>query len=674
MFSQFLRGGRSLLLVAAVLPPQLAAQPDKDLTQISLEDLLNIKVTSVSRKEQRLSKAGAAVFVISREDIRRSGMTRIPELLRMVPGVNVARVSTNTWALSIRGFNDRYASKVLVLIDGRSVYSQQFSGVFWDQQMVPVEEIERIEVIRGPGGTVWGANAVNGVISIITRKSRDTQGGLLSAGTGSQESVQGYVRYGGSLGKNATYRLYSSYFNYDAANSATGVAASDAWHATQGGFRMDWNITDRDSVTVQADAFRGVEGQVSTVVSQFDNYRKITLFSRVETATTNLTGVWKHAFANGADTSLQVFYNDAPRVETFDNDQDTYDVDFQYHFKLGSRHDLVTGLQARRATLDTEGVYDVQFTSPQLKSSLVTGFVQDEFQLTQHVSLIAGTKLERNSFTGFEYEPSAQVVWAPHDGETLWASVGRAIRQPTWIYENSILNIGTTTLQDGGLGVIRIVGNPNSQVERLVNFQGGYRRQFTPRVTVDLAGFRSYYYGVVTTESMTPFFEPQPNPPHLVIPIMWDSRARARSYGGGLSAALQVTSRWRLSPALSYLQMKVRREPGSTDTLAEGTARNSPKFQGSIRSTVDLPHRFEWDAAAFYVGPIQPALTFGARPSIDHYVRVDTRIGWKFRESMEFSIAGQNLLAPRHAEFPDAQHLHATPVQRAIVTKAVWHF
>jgi iron complex outermembrane receptor protein len=657
-------------LATFILAATLTGQ---DLTKLSLEDLMKITVTSVSRKEQSLSKTGAAIFVINQDEIRRSGITNIPDLLRMAPGVNVARISSSTWAVSIRGFNDRYATKVLVLIDGRTINSEQSTGVFWDQQMVPVEEIERIEVIRGPGGTVWGADAVNGVINIITKKSKDTQGGLLSAGTGSQESAQGYVRYGGSLGKKATYRLYASYFNFDPANFAGGVPGSDALHGTQGGARADWNITDRDSLTVQVDAFRGDDGMVSTVIAPLQGFQSVVLPFRMETSTTNVTGDWKHTFANGSEASLQMFYSGVLRSETFENDQHTGDVDFQYHFKLGSRHDLVTGLQTRYATLDSQGVYDNHFSSPHLTSSLVTGFVQDQFQLTSHVSLIGGAKLERNSFTGFEYEPSGQIVWSPRDGETLWASVARAIRQPSWFYADSILDAAAIPLSNGGLGVVELLGNPSSQAERLLDFEAGYRKQLTRRITVDLTGFRSYYHGVATTESAQPFFEFQPSPPHLVIPLVWDNRARAQSYGGEISANVQVHPHWRLSPGLSYLEMKVKRDANSDATLVEGTARNSPKFQWNIRSSVDLPRHFEWDAAAFYAGPIQPSLSFGPQPIIASYVRLDTRIGRKFGEHAEFSIAGQNLLAPRHFEFPDA-YMQATPVQRAVIGKMTFSF
>jgi iron complex outermembrane recepter protein len=306
----------------------------QDLSQFTLEDLMNLQVTSVSKKEQKLSRTGAAVYVITQEDIRRSGMTNIPDLLRMAPGINVARISGSAWAISIRGFNDRYATKVLVLIDGRSTYTQQFAGVYWDQLSVPLEDIDRIEVIRGPGGTVWGTNAVNGVINIITKHSSDTQGGLVSAVTGSEDTARGLVRYGGKAGRSGSYRVFGKYFNLDNSVRPDGRAAADDQHGSQAGFRSDWNLSTSDTLTVEGDAFQAREGQTISTVLRNDSFRALKLNDRVSFESGNLMGRWTHKFSNGSETALQVFYTDIHRVDQGESKENSVTSTFSTDFNL----------------------------------------------------------------------------------------------------------------------------------------------------------------------------------------------------------------------------------------------------------------------------------------------------------------------------------------------------
>src|SRR5271165_832641 len=391
----------------------LAQQP-KDLSQASLEDLMNIQVTSVSKKEQSLSKAGAAVFVITQEDIRRSGATNIPDLLRMVPGVNVARMSANTWAISIRGFNDSFADKVLVLIDGRSVYNPITSGVSWDQQDVPLEDIERIEVIRGPGGTVWGANAVNGVINIISKHSKATQGGLVVAGTGSGQSADGLVQYGGSAGGDGSYRVFGRYFRDDSAALANGIHGDDGWHGSHAGFRSDWDLSGHDTLMVQGDYFGTSEGQTLTTLISNQLPNLYTFNDKIAVETHDVLGKWTHGFSNGSEATLQLYYDHVRRngegaVEFLD----TGDLDFQYHFRIGSRQDVVAGVGYRLNDQGLRPGYTISFDSGHRVDNLFNTFVQDEIRLAGSLALTVGSKLEHNSYTGFEYELSAQLVWTP---------------------------------------------------------------------------------------------------------------------------------------------------------------------------------------------------------------------------------------------------------------------
>lgn len=657
-----------IVAVAIVSSIAVAApQNVQDLTQVSLEDLMNIQVTSVSKKEQKLSKTGAPVFVITQEDIRRSGMTNVPDLLRMVPGVNVARITSNTWAISIRGFNSRYSTKVLVLIDGRSVYTPSFSGVHWDHQLLPLEDIERIEVVRGPGGTVWGANAVNGVISIITKSARDTQGGLLTAATGNVESARGTLRYGGKAGSKGNYRVYGQYYNVENSVLGNGSDAVDGWNAVQGGFRSDWDLSPRDTLTVQGDLLQRKAGQTITSVLTNQFFQTRTFNDNLTAGSGNVLGRWNHTFSSGSQTTLQTYYSRFARFDQAQTDEDMADFDFQYHFRLGSRHDLVAGAGYRFNSLNYRGLYNFRYNPEYLKANLFNTFVQDEMKLSNAVTLTVGSKFEHNAFTGFEFEPSAQVVWSPSDRKALWFSVARAIRQPSWFDQNSELDAAAFPIGGGGLGVLHFVGNPNSQAEKLVNFGAGYRTQVGQRVSLDATVFLSRYQALQTLEMEAPYFTMSPAPPHLVLPGHWDNNGYARNYGFEVFTNWSVTNWWRISPGFTLLRSKLGRNSSSTSQTQELSDADTPLHQAQVRSTVSLPHRIEWDTAAYYTGELRN----GPIPS---YTRVDTRIGWRAGEYTEFSIAGQNLLLPRRLEINNPFQDHSTQTQRSIVGKITWRF
>jgi iron complex outermembrane receptor protein len=638
-----------------------------DLTLVSLEDLLNVQVTSVSKKEQPLLGAGAAVFVITRSDIRHSGLRNIPDLLRMAPGVDVARIDANAWAISIRGFNYRYSTKVLVLIDGRTVYNPAFSGVYWDQQDVPLEDIERIEVIRGPGGTVWGANAVNGVINIITRSSQDTQGGLITAGTGSEESAGGLVQYGGKAGKKGYYRVFGRYFKVENSTAAGGGDGGDGYHGSHAGMRSDWTLSNRDTLTVQGDLYGASGSQTLTTLfsNQLPGFR--TFNDKVTIGSGNILGRWEHQFSNGSETTVQGYFDRTRRFDQALNVLNTGDVEFQYHFQAGSRHDIVVGAGYRLTDQEYTKGYEVAFGNGHRRDGLANTFIQDEVKLTPSVSLTLGSKVEHNAYTGIEFEPSAQLVWNPSARQTVWASVARAIRQPSWLDAESRLDLATFPLEGGGFAVLLLRGTQTVEAERLLDFEAGYRTQVGERLSLDFTVFGSHYRGLQTQEPDTPYFTLDPAPPHLVLPYYFRNLAYANNYGGEVFANWNVTNWWQVSPGFSFLQMKVGLDPSSRDTLAQASAGYSPKQQAQLRSKLDLPHRLEWDTSAYFVG----ALRYGAVPS---YTRLDTRLGWRVGESVEFSVAGQNLLTPRHIEFGDGIQVHVTQVERSIVGKVTWRF
>jgi iron complex outermembrane recepter protein len=662
--------GLGLALCALTIMTGMAQTvPPVDLTGSSLEDLMNIQVTSVSRKEQSLSKAAGSIYVITQDDIRHSGATNVPDLLRMVPGVDVARINANSWAISIRGFNSRYSGKVLVLVDGRTVYTPLFSGVYWDQQTMPLENIERIEVIRGPGGTVWGANAMNGVINIISKSAKDTRGGLVTAEAGSQDRAQGLAQYGGSAGANGSYRVFGRYTMNENSPSLPGNPATDDAHSSQMGFRSDWDLSPRDTLTAQGDLLGSSESQTITTLFLNQPPGYYTLNDQIRVAAGNVLGRWNHAFANGSATTLQIYYDGFRRFDQGLEKENTGDIDFQYHFHLGDRNDIVAGIGYRLTNQSFTDAYEVVFgTGGHRQDNLFSTFIQDEVRLTNSVSLTAGVKLEDNAYTGFEFEPSVQLAWSPSSRQTVWASVSRAIQQPSWLYAAAQVDQAAVPVPGAGIAVYQVSGDPDAKAPAVVSYELGYRTELSKRLTLDTTAFLGDYDRLQTLEPGTPFFVATPAPPHLVLPNVFENLARGTTYGIEASAHWDVSKWWRISPGFSFLQTNLALDAGAgAGEIIAFTSSGSPKRQAQLRSNIKLPHQMEWDTSVYFVG----SLAMGPVPA---YTRVDTRVGWHIGEFVDIGITGQNLLTARHIEFLDG--LQVTPMEtaRAIVAKITWHF
>jgi iron complex outermembrane receptor protein len=650
------------LLCAGTLRGQAPTPPD--LTQASLEDLMDIKVTSVSKKEQKLSTAGAAVFVITQEDIRRSGATNIPDVLRMAPGVNVAQINASTWAISIRGFADIYADKVLVLIDGRTVYDPTSSGVNWDQQDVPLEDIERVEVIRGPGGTVWGSNAVNGVINITTKSSKATQGGLISATAGTQTVAQGLVQYGGTIGDKGAYRAFAHYFDNDSSTFANGAPSADSWGMLHGGFRSDWQLGSRDTLTVQGDLLRSRLGEITKDSSG------VTQESSGHVDSGDILSRWNHTFSDRSATSLQVYYDHGNRdllpygVDQF---RDTIDVDFNHHIAVSSWNDIVWGAGFRSTSDQITPGKTVSFIPSHQRDNLFSAFLQDQIRLTSTLSLTLGSKFEDNPFTGYEDEPSGQLVWQVKPEHTVWFSAGKAVRQPSRADEALQVGLASIPLSGGATGILTLFGSRTIAVEQLRDFEAGYRTQVSKHISLDLTAFLSHYRDLRTQEPGAPYFVTSPAP-HLVIPLTFDDLAHGSDYGGEASATWMATSHWKMVAAYSQLRMNILRDPNSLDTTVQQLAGLSPAHQFQIRSLVNPRPRWEWDSSLAYTG----RLTTTNVPGV---ARLDTRIGWHATESLEFSLVGQNLLSPGHIEYIGTNEpTISSLVRRNVFGKITWRF
>jgi iron complex outermembrane receptor protein len=632
-----------------------------------LEDLLNVKVTSVSKREQSLARTAAAVFVITQEDIRRSGANSLPELLRMAPGVDVEQMDANAWAVSIRGFNARYSNKVLVLIDGRSVYSPAFSGVYWEHLDMPVENIDRIEVIRGPGASVWGANAVNGVISILTKSSKDTRGGLVTTGGGTQRLADGMAQFGGRMGPGATYRAFGEYFAMNNAAAYGATPANDRWNRAHGGFRTDWDVTPRDSLMVQGDLFANHQHQTvrsNSLPTPFDSIRG----QSVDAAGGDLMARWNHTLAGGSQTSLQGYFDAYRRTEGAVPERlRTFDIDFQHHLNAGDRHDIVWGAGYRVYNSALAPGYDIAFTPPSRTNHLYSAFFQDELRVTDSLWLTAGVKLEHNPYTGFQTEPTVRAVWnRPSGRHTVWASASKSVRQPARTDTSVDTVIQTLPLGPDIVQAIRLLGNPKIKDEQSRDFELGYRATLSRNLSLDLSSFLTFYRHLETLEPQAAQVAPGP-PLRITVPLVYDNLARAVTYGGELSMTWNATSRWRIIPGYSYLHATLRQDPASHGMTDVSIVNGFPQNMAQIRSQWNLTRKVQFDQSLYYTA----GLPGSSQPGRAHF---DLRIARPLGESAEVSVVGQNLLRPATPGYPDTYWLVGTQTARSIYAKIAWRF
>jgi iron complex outermembrane recepter protein len=661
------------LFVLVGLVNQSFAAPQEDqasggpLKQLSLAELGNVEVTTTSKEPEEVWKTPAAVFVITQDDIRRSGATSIPEVLRLAPGVEVAQVDADHWSVGIRGFGTVLASKLLVLIDGRSVYTPLFAGVYWQAQATPLEDIEHIEVIRGPGGTIWGANAVDGVINIITKNAKDTHGAMATLGGGNVDQGTSAVRYGSGNGRGFNYRVYGLGFVHGADFHPVGPIF-DEWRMGQAGFRTDWDRNTRDTFTFQGDIYREGAGN-GTTYALYSPPSQVNAYGTADLTGGNLLGRWKHVVNEGSDFQLQAYFDRTNHFEPeFGETRDTFDVDFLDHLTLPGQQNFLWGLGARVSPSNVIQLVPTIDFLPQHRTDLIySGFVQDEIAFFNHrFSLTVGTKLEHNNYTGFEVQPSGRLLWNWTPRESLWASVTRAVRTPSRLDTDVELTdyAGTSS----GLPVyLRVNGNPHFQSEELVAYETGYRRLVTPHCYVDVALFYNDYNDLYSFQVGAPFLETSPSPVHAILPILTSNGIKGTTKGFELSPDWKPVNGWELRASYSYLDMELKNKPGSNDpTSVHGYEGSSPRHQVVIQSFVNLSKKMEFDQTYRYVSAL-PAQTVAS------YQTMDTRFGWHITPELELSVGGQNLLQPHFAQYGgDPGGL--VDVKRSAYAKLVWRF
>lgn len=661
-----------LRLVAAEGLDSATPPASGDLLQLSLEELGRIHVTTVSRKEESLSLAAAAIHVITQEEIRRSGVTSLPEALRMAPGLDVARANARQWAISARGFNSVFADKLLVLMDGRTIYTPMFSGVFWEETDTLLDDVERIEVIRGPGATLWGANAVNGVINIITKNARDTQGLLINGGGGMEEHGFGAVRYGGPIGSNAFYRVYSKYSNHDEFTLSEGPGAADHWWMAQEGFRVDWTAAEMNRLTLQGDYYYGDLGGII----RRHSFSPPGMFSesfRGKAEGANLLGRWTHEFSADSETSVQTSYDRTDRRFGVGGEiRDTFDLDAQHRFSMGERHEIVWGAGYRYSVDDlTEGP-DFMSRDPSVGLQLASAFVQDEWALVpESLHLTFGTKIEHNDFTGFEVQPSGRIAWMPGPRHTIWGAVSRAVRTPARTQRDFMFYAEPpATLPPFPLPVlIPGTGNPDFDSEEVLAYEIGYRVKPQARLSLDLTAFYNDYdrlYNVVTFQPELQFSPA--SEPYLLLPVSIDNNLFGETYGAEISATWQPLDHWRLRASYSGLKMNLHPKKPAAIRVTEDEEGSSPKHQASLWSDVDLGHQVEWGLGLRYVDSLPGQ-------GISGYTELDVRLAWKPTPNCEFAVVGRNLLDPHHREFaPVVIGSKNVEVDRAIYAKLTVRF
>jgi len=635
-----------LSMMLCLLAPIAASAQETDLTEMSLADLLNVEVTSVSRKPQPLSRTAAAVHVITQEDIRRSGARTIADLLRMAPGFSVAQIDSNSWAVGSRGFSGLYARQLLVLIDGRSVYTPLFGGVHWEMQNLLPEDIERIEVIRGPGGTLWGANAVNGVVNIITKTAATTRGGLVRARTAGPRGTEGDARYGAALGDRVDFRVFGRAIRRESAAFA-GIESPDRGAIETGGGRVDWRRSEIETLSVQAFVQQGritrILGTAAGLIESPGAFEQ-----------SNVVVSWARTPSGRSDSGVQ-FYFDGYSQGNVSRSR-IADVDARHRHALGRRHEVVVGA-GFRSELNVEPGY----TPERERSHVVHAFVQDEIELAKGLYLTPGSKFEHNEYTGFEIQPSLRALWRPAARHTLWAAVSRAVRTPSRVNRGAHLLVNAA-LPTGFPLRVELNGNPAMESERLRGLEAGYRVQFRT-ASVDVVAFRNAYDRLQSAE---PDFS-LPAEPGLL-------RLRIGNGLEGKTAGVEIAGTWvpmshvRLVGTYTRLALEVLNSPGSLDFLGIASESSSaPRQQAHGRAYMDLPARFEVSALAWRVGSIEGV-------PVEAYTRLDLNLGWRANRSLDLAIGVQNLLRNDAVEFFDISGTQALPRKVHVIGELTWRF
>ena len=611
-----------LIAISLILMSNLAFGQTQDsllapskLKKLSLEELMNIEVTSVSGQSEKLTEVASAVQVLTGEDIRRSSATRLPEALRLASNLQVGHANSHDWAITSRGFNGLpssggiLANKLLVMIDGRSIYNPLFGGVYWDVQNIMLADVDRIEVVSGPGGTLWGANAMNGVINVVRKSAKETQGLYVSAAAGSLLQDQAEMRYGFRLDSNIFCRIYGQRFDQKSTRLIKGNDARDSWNMTQGGFRMDYYPSEKNTLTLQGDFYGGIANLDS-------------LLKRTSTDGQNVLAHFKHLFSDKSDLTIKAYYDRTWRTTSsalpFIYNLNTYDIDIQHHFQIGNRQSILWGGGYRLQQDKTAR----SFIPLSREMPLYSGFIQDEITLVPKLlKLTIGSKLLHNVFTGFEIQPSARIAWTPGDRHTIWTSVSRAVRTPSRF--------------DADITVDPSI--PKFDSEKVIAYELGYHIRPVDRLFLSFATFYNQYTDLRSLDSTS----------NTKFPIILANSQRAESWGFEFSSSFQATEWWRLHGGYTYFYKNISSTSPRVLPVSVAFEGVDPQNQIMLQSIMDLPKDLSLDISGRYVD-VLPAVS-ATIPGTPSYITFDVRIARQFKY-FEVSVVGQNLLENYHSE------------------------
>jgi len=652
-------------------PPDLP-----DFFTLSLDQLANTKVTSFTNKEQKLSRVAGAVYVITQEQIVRSGLTSVPELLRLAPGVDVAQVNGNQWSVSIRGPVGAYANKLLVLIDGRSIYSPVFSGVYWELGMPILEDIERIEVIRGPGATIWGANAVLGVINIITKSSKDTHGTTITSGGGTTQRAFGTASMGGAAGA-TNYRGYFGAADNAPLSQASGAKADDGWNSVQGGFRLDGSYK-RTTWMLEGDLFRGAENDTAVNVA-LKPVGIVESPAQFSTLAGSLNSEWRRRTGETGELRIKAYYDyvNRPEPQAFAVRTRTFDTEIQYDFTPGHAQNISAGGGERLISEGIDPSGDLLFSPSQLTYANLNAFAQDEMHFA-HDSLLftLGAKLERNHFSGWGTEPSANLLWMPTKTNSLWVSAARALRTPS-LFDVAVegpFTMSPGSAATGGLPVVAsFVASPSFSTESVRDFEAGYRAQISKRFSWDVTAFYDRYSNIRSALAGNPVLSFAPVP-HLGITETATNGTEAVGKGAEGVIAWQVLRDWKLEGSYTYNIVDPWVSSSAPPGTGFGSLREPSHNKWRLQSYVNLSKSWKLDTFLYWTSPANPTNNYGPEVPVPSYTRLDLRLGYKAGRHWQVSLAGQNLLQARHLEAV-AQLLSADSyVNRGMYLKSTWQF
>ncbi|MBL0319269.1 MAG: TonB-dependent receptor [Alphaproteobacteria bacterium] len=629
-----------------------------------LEELVQTEVTSVSKTPENPFQSAAAVYVLTRDDIERSGATTIPEALRLVPGLEVARSSSNQWSITARGFNGGFSNKLLVMIDGRTVYTPLFSGVYWGVQDTLLQDIKQIEVVLGPGGTLWGANAVNGVINIITEEAVNTQSKIISVKYGIEEQGTVEGRYGGRINDNLFYRVYAKHADRNDLRSLNNDPAHDEWDMSKSGFRADYTPSESDNFTYQGDIYYSNQDLDLFLPNLPSKDRQM---ETLAASGGNFLTKWEHTQDSGATSTLQAYY-DRTRFDYSQLDQtiNTLDIDWQYNQTYSERHQIVWGLGYRLIFDNLRGSQNINFNPKSDYFNIFSTFLQDKITLKENLFFTLGSKFEHNDFSGFEIEPTARVSWLPTHNQTLWAAISRAVRTPS----RAEASINLTADTFGGFAYVNQHGSNQFDSESMLAYEVGYRVKPSNDTSLNASIFYDDYSHLRSAEIGTPTAEPR----GLTIPIIPLNLGFGEAYGFELSGDWHISPRWKLTSGYTFLELTLHTKAGSTDSELQKDENRSPQNQFNLRSQLNLPHDIQWDVMGYYVGSIKATDNNGVLVDIPSYFRLDTRLGWRFSPNLSFDLVGQNLLDSRHPEFSGALFSVSEQVERSAYGKVTFKF